>query len=40
MFLLPGCGKASNINIPISLTDKSGSIFIQIDTASKSSYAY
>src|SRR5208337_1552851 len=40
MFILPGCNKTSNTNIPISLTDKSGNIFILIDTASKSFDAY
>jgi hypothetical protein len=40
MFILPGCNKDSVTNIPISLTDKSGNVFIQIDTASKSFDAY
>jgi len=40
IFILPGCNKDSVINIPISLTDKSGNIFILIDTASKSFNAY
>jgi len=37
---LSGCKKNSDVIIPITLTDKSGSIFILIDTASKSFDAY
>ena len=40
MMILPSCKKDSTINVPISLTNKEGGIFIQIDTASKSFYAY
>jgi hypothetical protein len=39
IFLLSGC-KESSITIPISLTDKAGNIFIQIDTVTKSFDAY
>jgi len=36
-----GCRKESEtLNVPISLTDKDGSVFIQIDTISKSFNAY
>jgi hypothetical protein len=40
IFVLPGCTKESVITVPISLTDKAGHIFIQIDTISNSFYAY
>jgi hypothetical protein len=41
IFILPGCNKTQDVlNIPISLTDKSGSFFIKIDTTSKSFTAY
>jgi hypothetical protein len=40
MMILPSCKKDSTINVPLSLTNKEGGIFIQIDTASKSFYAY
>ncbi len=40
MFILPSCNKESVITVPISLTDKAGNFFIQIDTVSKSFDAY
>jgi hypothetical protein len=40
MIFLPGCNKETKTYIPISLTDKEGNIFIQIDTVSKSFDAY
>lgn|GEM_PF-2010623 len=40
IFILPGCKKDSINYVPITLTDKSGNIFISIDTASKSFDAY
>ncbi|MGA2822107.1 MAG: hypothetical protein ABSE72_01115 [Bacteroidales bacterium] len=40
MFLLSSCSKESKIYVPISLTDKDGNIFIQIDTVSNSFNAY
>jgi hypothetical protein len=40
IFILPSCNKESVINVPISLTDKAGNIFLQIDTISKSFDAY
>ena len=38
--LITSCSKESSINVPISLTDKSGNVFIPIDTVSKSFEAY
>jgi hypothetical protein len=40
IFIVPGCKKASINYTPVTLTDKSGNIFIQIDTASKSFDGY
>jgi hypothetical protein len=40
LFILPDCKKITTTIVPITLTDKSGNIFIQIDTASKSFDAY
>jgi hypothetical protein len=40
IIFLPGCGKESKTNVPISLTDKDGNIFIRIDSYSKSFDAY
>jgi hypothetical protein len=40
IFILSGCKKESTINVPISFTNKQGDIFIQIDTLSKSFFAY
>jgi len=40
LFLLSGCKKNNDVIVPITLTDKSGSIFIVIDTTSKSFDGY
>ena len=40
MIFLTGCKKESKINVPVSLTDKDGNIFIRIDTLKKSFDAY
>jgi hypothetical protein len=40
IFLSSGCKKSSVTIIPITLTNKSGSIFIQVDTTSRSFDAY
>ena len=40
IIIVSGCKKSSVTIIPITLTNKSGSIFIQIDTASRSFDAY
>ncbi|MGA3012840.1 MAG: hypothetical protein ABSD71_02270 [Bacteroidales bacterium] len=40
ILIVPGCKKASINYTPVTLTDKSGNIFIQIDTASKSFDGY
>jgi len=40
LFLVSGCKKNNDVIVPITLTDKSGSIFIVIDTTSKSFDGY
>ena len=40
LFLIHGCKTDSATIVPITLTDKAGNIFIQIDTTSKSFDAY
>lgn len=40
MMILPGCSKESKLDVPISLTDNEGHIFIQIDTVHNSFVAY
>ena len=40
MIFLPGCKKETKIYVPISLTDKEGNVFIQIDTILNSFDAY
>ena len=40
LIILAGCSKGTTNYVPISLTNKDGSIFIQIDTISKSFTAY
>jgi hypothetical protein len=40
IIIVVGCKKSSTTIVPITLTNKSGSIFIQIDTTSRSFDAY
>jgi hypothetical protein len=40
MIFLPGCAKETQNYVPISFTDKDGTIFIKIDTLSNSFVAY
>ena len=40
MIVLPGCSKETKLNVPLSLTDKDGHIFIQIDTVNYRFDAY